>query len=166
MKRFIQRAALVAAMFSCAMFPAAVFANSSWVWISEKRPYDLLPFVIVGTLIVEILAVRYIPNIKKLPKVCGLVILGNLLSFAVPYLLRVPSGVGYSFVENLDSFPSYTVNILFLIMTLAVEVPFLYKFLRKETEHQKRLLITLIAVNVLTTIGVAVTERIFCYGNW
>ncbi|MCI9596086.1 MAG: hypothetical protein HFE75_02075 [Firmicutes bacterium] len=166
MKHVIQRAAVTVAILSCALFPAAVFANSSWVWISEKRPYDLLPFVIAGTLIIEIAVIYRIPKMKKMSKVCGLVILANLLSFAVPYLLRIPSGVGYSFVENLDAFPSYTVNILFLIMTLAVEVPFLYKFLRKDTEKEKTLLLTLIVVNVLTTIGVAVVERIFCYGSW
>lgn len=166
MKHFIQRAAIIAAMFSCVLFPAAVFANSSWVWISETRPYDLLPFVIAGTLIIEIAAIYFIPKTRKPLKVCGLVILANLLSFAAPYLLRMPSGVGYSFVENLDAFPSYTVNVLFLIMTLAVETPLLYRFLRKETEHRKRLLITLIVINVLTTMGVAVVERIFCYGSW
>ena len=32
-------------------FIFSVSANSSWAWISEKRPYDLLPFVALATLI-------------------------------------------------------------------------------------------------------------------
>ncbi len=65
MKHVIQRAAVTVAILSCALFPAAVFANSSWVWISEKRPYDLLPFVIAGTLIIEIAVIYRIPKMKK-----------------------------------------------------------------------------------------------------
>ena len=38
------------------------FANSSWVWISETRPDDLLPFVIAGTLIIEIIEKDYSRN--------------------------------------------------------------------------------------------------------
>ena len=31
--------------------PQVVSANSSWIWISETRPYDLLPIVIILTLL-------------------------------------------------------------------------------------------------------------------
>lgn len=48
------------------LIPMNVQANSSWVWISERRPYDLLPMVIVVTLVIEILGINFVAGIKKL----------------------------------------------------------------------------------------------------
>ena len=153
------------------------FANSSWVWISETRPDDLLPFVITGTLLIEILAVRFVAGIKKIQKVIPVTVIANLVSFAAPYFLMammvqmdnstVPDGETlYTVKETLEKWPTYTVGLSFLIMTLACEMPIVYNALKKETDHHKKLALVIIGANFLTTVLTAVVERTLCYGRW
>lgn len=153
------------------------FANSSWVWISETRPDDLLPFVIAGTLIIEILAVRCVAGIKKLRKIIPVTVIANLVSFAMPYFLvavtvqmeneTVPDGeILYTVEEVLEKWPTYTVGLSFLIMTLACEMPIVYNVLKKETENYKKLAWVIIGSNILTTVLTAIVERTLCYGRW
>ena len=66
-------------------FPLVARADSSWVWITETRPYDVLPFVVVGTLLIETLSIWLIPHTRRLSKVFWVVCLGNGLSYAAPY---------------------------------------------------------------------------------
>jgi len=54
-----------------------VSANSSWHWISKTRPWDVLPFVIIFTLVIEILAIIRFAKIKKLLAVIFTAVLGN-----------------------------------------------------------------------------------------
>jgi len=142
-------------------------ANSSWVWVSETRPYDVLPFVIVITLLVEVLAIRYIANIQNLSAILWRVSLGNALSFAAPYLAVAASSsqMGYSFREMYEHLPHYHVGTVFLLLTLAVELPVVLS-LRKYTEHKKELLFTIVTANVITTVFTAIVERTLCYGRW
>lgn len=153
------------------------YANSSWVWISETRPDDLLPFVIAGTLIIEILAVRCVAGIKKLRKIIPVTVIANLVSFAAPYFLvavtvqmdntTVPDGGTLYTLENtLEKWPTYTVGLSFLIMTLACEMPIVYNALKKDTEHHKKLALVIIGANLLTTVLTAIVERTLCYGRW
>ena len=153
------------------------FANSSWVWISETRPDDLLPFVIAGTLIIEILAVRCVAGIKKLRKIIPVTVIANMVSFAAPYFLvavtvqmdneTVPNGETlYTVEEMLEKWPTYTVGLSFLIMTLACEMPIVYNILKKDTEQRKKLFLVIIGSNLLTTVLTAVVERTLCYGRW
>ena len=153
------------------------FANSSWVWISETRPDDLLPFVIAGTLIIEILAVRCVAGIKKLRKIIPVTVIANLVSFAAPYFLvavtvqmdneTVPNGETlYTVADTLEKWPTYTVGLSFLIMTLACEMPIVYNILKKDTEQRKKLFLVIIGSNLLTTVLTAVVERTLCYGRW
>ena len=83
-------------------FPLVARADSSWVWITETRPYDVLPFVVVGTLLIETLSIWLIPHTRRLSKVFWVVCLGNGLSYAAPYFfpavqpgLFVPKGAEY-----------------------------------------------------------------------
>lgn len=69
------------------MFTLVASANSSWVWITETRPYDVLPFVIIITLIVETLAIDSIARIGKWTKTFFAVLVGNILSFLAPYMI-------------------------------------------------------------------------------
>jgi len=39
--------------------PITACANSSWVWIAETRPIDILPFVVVGTLVFETMVILF-----------------------------------------------------------------------------------------------------------
>ena len=153
------------------------FANSSWVWISETRPDDLLPFVIAGTLIIEILAVRFLAGIKKLRKIIPVTVIANLVSFAMPYFLvavtvrmdnaTVPAGETlYTVEDTLEKWPTYTVGLSFLIMTLDCEIPIVYNALKKETENHKKLALVIAGSNILTTVLTAIVERTLCYGRW
>lgn len=42
----------------CLLLGVRVYANSSWVWISETRPFDVLPWVAAVTILIEAAAVR------------------------------------------------------------------------------------------------------------
>ena len=153
------------------------YANSSWVWISETRPDDLLPFVIAVTLIIEILAVRFVAGIKKFRKIIPVTVIANLISFAAPYFLvavtvqmdntTVPDGgTLYTLEDTLEKWPTYTVGLSFLIMTLACEMPIVYNALKKDTENHKKLALVIIGANLLTTVLTAIVERTLCYGRW
>lgn len=148
----------------CLAVPA--FADSSWVWISETRPYDVLAWVAMATLVIETGIIWYVGKTGKLWKVFGVVVLGNLLSFAAPYVLAACDPI-YPFMQALKSLPIYTVGWVYLLMTLLVELPIEYSLLKKDAgERTRPLLYAVIASNVLTTVMVAVVERIFCYGRW
>lgn len=143
------------------------FADSSWVWISETRPYDVLPWVAIATLIIETGIIWYVGRTGRLLKVFCVVTLGNLLSFAVPYLPVVMDPIHTKLHSALEHWPVYTVGFLYLVITILVELPIEYRLLRGDAgERQKPLLYAVIGSNVLTTVMVAVVERIFCRGHW
>lgn len=149
--------------FSCSV---TVFANSSWRWISETRPYDLLPIVIIMTLVVEVISIHFISRLKNIAKTIFFVVLANILSFLVPYvfLYIVPSL--YSFEQMLEHQPIYNVGFLYLIITLAVEIPTVYFSLRKSAPNPKKTMLTILLSNVVTTILTAVIENTVCKGTW
>ena len=148
----------------------AAYANSSWVWISETRPYDLFPLVVAGTVLLETIAINCIPKLKKPLRVFIVVLLSNLLSFAAAYLLLCLEWVvGFSLypaVDALERGPYYLICMVYLVITLAAELPVVYFSLRKCAESKRMLLLTIVLSNILTTAAVAVTERMICYGRW
>lgn len=151
------------------LFPLTVSANSSWAWISETRPWDILPLVVVVTLILETMAINYIAKIHNLPKVAGMVALGNIVSFAMPYIgtyLLVLTEQNYTFEETLEHMPVYIVGVAYLLTTLLIELPIIYGTLVKQADNSKKLIITVIGVNILTTGLTALAERVFCQGMW
>ncbi len=151
-----------------AAFP--VCADSSWQWISETRPYDLLPPVIAGTLVIEITAVLLALKNRKLWKVLFIVTLANLLSFAAPYLLMYVElrdlGGSQSFVSYLDKFPNYVIGIAYLNLTVLIELPVVWLTLRKDSKNQWWFLVVILAANAVTTGLTYWVERHFCYGRW
>ncbi len=149
-------------------FSFFAFANSSWVWISETRPYDLLPFVAAATLAVETAAYNIFLKVGNWHKVFFGVLTGNLISFAVPYLGYSNTTPYYDMPLGyiLERGPFYTVGAAFLLLTVAVEVPFMYFYLKKHTNDKKLLIAVAILINVVTTVLVAITERLFCHGHW
>jgi len=100
------------------------------------------------------------------------VTLANLASFLLPYLLEALSMMseGFAndlvsgFVENLDSGPAYIVGFMYLVITLIVEIPIVYAVLNNRTGNRKKLLTTIILVNIATTLLVLMIERILCIG--
>lgn len=163
-------------LLSCAFLSAGVFllcgvtvsANSSWVWISETRPYDLLPWVVLVTLAAETVCVDRVPGVKRLPKSFCVVAAANIVSFAAPYLLKYLSWkrYGFGFEKYLDHAPSYIVGAAYGLLTVVVELPIVYNALKKDALDRKKLLVIIIAVNVVTTVIVACFERAFCQGHW
>jgi hypothetical protein len=146
-------------------FPA--FANSSWVWISETRPYDVLPWVVIGTLAIETVSLFLFAKLKKGWKPFIMVTIANAVSFAMPYLLPfILSDSIFPFEYYLEHSPSYTVGLLFCLITVFVELPIVYFTLNNDAPSNKRLFFTIVLSNVVTTALVAITERIFCVGMW
>ena len=52
-KRYNSFSAFVVCIIFSLAFPMHAYADSSWHWISDTRPYDVLPYVIVMTLAIE-----------------------------------------------------------------------------------------------------------------
>ena len=168
MNRYKAVSGTATAVLLISMFSLTAFANSSWVWISETRPYDVLPFVAAATLAIETVAINLFLKIGKWHKVFTGVLIGNLISFAVPY-------IGYSnttpyydmpLSQILERGPFYTVGGAFLVITVAVELPFMYLWLKKDVQNKKLLILVTILANVVTTAMVAIVERLFCEGHW
>lgn len=152
----------------CFGFTVTAFANSSWVWITESRPYDVLPFVIVFTLVAETYTIAYFSKIESKSKVFVPVLIGNALSYAMPYIAYSNSLYGevYGLKHALDHSPYYTVGVYFLVMTIVAELPVVYLALRKKAENKKTLAICIVAINALTTLALALIERFICRGQW
>lgn len=102
-----------------------VYANSSWYWISTTRPYDVLPYVAAITLVAETLAVNYICHIRRPVKVFLVMLLGNLVSFCIPYIgalldpvFHIPGHPWQSVLMYAESLPFYTVGAFYLLLTI------------------------------------------------
>lgn len=149
------------------LIPQVAFADSSWYWISEKRPWDILPWVAISTILIETLAIWLIPKTKQFIKTTGIVIVANLVSFLLPYgILAVGNSWYGTFQDILNSGPMYIVSLMFLILTLAAELPIVYKVLKPHVEKDKVLLWTIIFSNAATTAMVAIIERLITEGAW
>lgn len=159
--------AILAVLFSLLLSTTA-FADSSWVWISETRPHDVLPWVAIATLAIETWMLCHFCKIDKTFKVFCIVVLGNLLSFSAPYVMAALDEVHADFLFSLEHWPYYITGTAGLLVTVAVELPVEYSLLKKQVPEQRQthLLSMVIAANVLTTVMVAIVERIFCRGHW
>ena len=168
MKKYKSTSAFIISLFFIQLFNLIAFANSSWFWISETRPFDILPWVAIGTLIIETISLIVFAKIKNGFMVFTFVTIANLLSFAAPYLflLLVPNAIGYTFEMFIENTPSYTIGFLYYATTVLVELPIIYFSLSKYASSIKRFVITVICSNTVTTILVAIIERIFCVGRW
>lgn len=150
-------------------FTLTACANSSWVWISETRPYDVLPFVAVATLIIETAAINIFLKVENWHKTFVGVLIGNLISFAVPYIgysNTTPYAGYYTLGQILNRGPFYTVGGAFLLITLLVELPFMYFWLKKDVKNKRLLVIVTVLANVVTTAMVALCERLLCEGYY
>lgn len=152
--------------------PTAALANSSWHWFTKTRPHDLLPLAIILTVTIEICALVRFGGVKSKRWAAGSVIAANLVSFLLPWAFQYH----VFFYEHWNSYmgfdaflsktPHYQVTVLFLHLTLLMEIPTLYLLLKKRSADKKRLLLTAIGMNVVTTVLCAVMERALCRGQW
>lgn len=166
----------LSAFFLCSIsvmliFPLNVFANSSWHWVTDTRPYYILPFAIIVTLAIETLAIKFIAKVPNIAKVFCFVVIGNIISFLAPYVYASVIGVitdtpwvDLEYMVTQTEF--YTVGTIFLILTVIAELPVVYFSLRKEAKSKLALTLTIIGANVVTTGAVALIERLLCHGEW
>lgn len=170
MKYKVLSIAIISGLLSMFMVSTA-YANSSWHWLTTS-PMTVLPFAIIFTLLIETGAISKFNNIYNTKQVFAIVSLANLLSFLAPYLIRayrfIPTSGGYSISAAFDKGPYYIVLSGYLLLTLIVELPLVYLYLRKEVANSKKgkLIKTIIISNVITTLAVAICERFICIGQW
>ena len=165
MKKRITRV-IVITCFVFLIIPQAVFADSSWCWLTDTRPFDILPPVALATIVIEVLAIWLIPNTGKLMKTAVAVILANAASFLLPYALLLNDPVYPKFDDMLNAGPNYIVGAGFVILTLVLEIPIVYNLLKKHVDNKKKLLWSIIGSNIVTTAMVAVIERMVTNGYW
>ena len=164
-KRNILNPALIIALIT--LFPSKVFADSSWIWISEKKPFDILPWVAIGTILIEWLSIWLIPKTGHCLRVLGIVMIANAASFILPYVFLKSELSWYgTFDHILDSGPNYIVSGVFLLLTIIIEMPIVYNVLKSNVQSKRMLQITIIVSNIITTAGVAVIERLITEGHW
>jgi hypothetical protein len=169
----VQRLVKVSILLSSfIIFHNTVYANSSWHWLTAS-PRELLPYVIVLTLGIEIAGLLIFGTLNRdlITKVKAAIIvtIANMVSFLLPYIIRAIQFRGVSSEPWYDSFtkgPYYIVLTGYLFLTLVIEVPMVYVYVRKFSQNRRVLLATITLVNVITTILVAGLERTFLKGQW
>ena len=168
-KNSIQLRALRVIALSCLMLlilAQAVLADSSWCWLTDTRPFDILPPVALATIVIEVLSIWLIPHTGKLIKTSVAVILANAASFLLPYALLLEDPVYPRFDDVLNAGPNYIVGFGFVVLTLLIEIPVIYNLLKKHVDSRKKLLWSIIGSNIVTTAMVAVIERMVTDGYW
>ena len=118
----------------------AVYADSSWIWL--------------------------IPHTGKFIKTAVVVIIANAVSFLLAYALLLGHTIYPKFNDVLNSGAYYIVGAELVILTLAIEMPIVYNLLKKEVSSKKKLIWSIIGSNIVTTVMVAVIERIVTEGYW
>lgn len=146
-----------------------VYINSSWHWLTTS-PMTILPFAIIITLLIEIISISKFNDINNIKKVSIVITLANLLSFLAPYLERayrfIPTSGGYSLSGAFNKGPYYIILAGYLLLTILIELPTVFLFLQKTASNRKKLILTIICSNIITTGIVAILERLICIGRW
>lgn len=160
---------------TCVILPSTVFANSSWRWLTDD-PLTILPLAVIFTLLVEIFAIYLCNKTTKLKLWrVGLVVTGaNLASFLLPYLflgfeahhLTYTSNIFEAIQYMMEKGPYYIVGFVFLFLTLVIEGPVVYFALKNSIKNEKKLIISIVVVNCITTLAVAIVEHVICRGQW
>lgn len=149
-------------------FSVRAFANSSWHWLTDAEPYMLLPLAVIATLVIEVLLISRFLEKGETAKTIFFVVVANIVSFLLPYAINGASCLreGFDFTYFLSGSPAYTVGFLYLALTLISEIPIVYNGLKKSATDKSKFLKSVFVANCLTTVLVAVLERIICRGSW
>ena len=154
--------ATVAALLLCAFPLCAQATGNSWTWTTDGRPFSFLPAFALGALALETLLLLTIAPGQKKTKVFGVLCLGNLVTFLLPYLLRY---LGEVYVITSPS-DHYVVGVLFLVVLLLGELTVEYNLLNRDGTPKRRLLVGLLVANAVSTAGIALLERLAFPGYW
>ncbi|KJF28202.1 hypothetical protein TZ02_05060 [Clostridium aceticum] len=152
-----------------------VYANSSWRWLTSS-PKELLPIAIIFTLAIEYIGILSLGKLHLIKweriKIFGIIVLANIASFILPYIIRaytlrpISGGWVNAWRDAFTKGPYYIVLFGYLFLTLLVEVPIVYGFLKKYTLSKKFLMSLIILLNIITTCIVAIIERTLYHGQW
>ena len=149
-----------------------VSANSSWHWVTGS-PMKALPLAVILTLAIETLGILRFGKIRDRLRTFVVVAFANIVSFVAPYIYSASrllrfygSGWLYPWERAFNNGPNYIIRFAYLLLTLCVEVPLVYFLLKNYSKNKKMFLLSIIIVNVVTTISVAVLERLLCRGKW
>lgn len=169
MKKYGIRTSILLVPIVVFCFPAAVYANSSWHWVTAS-PMTLFPFAVLLTLFLETMAIAKFGRVKNPKKVFLVVAAANLLSFLAPYIERayrfIPTSGGFRLWSAFEKGPYYMVLSGYLLLTVIIELPVVYLLLRKESGSRKWLAGSILVSNIVTTLAVAIIERLACIGSW
>ncbi len=150
-------------------FLTTAYANSSWIWLTDN-PLTILPYAIIFTLIVEIIAVIKIGKVKNYKRACLIILIEKLSSFILPYVFLafefLPFSNTLSISYSVDNGPYYIVLTGYLMMTLLIELPMTYFLLEKSSLNKKRLIFSIVVSNIVTTLVIGIIERMICIGHW
>jgi ABC-type uncharacterized transport system fused permease/ATPase subunit len=151
-----------------------LIANSSWYWLTDPPLTSLLPFAIIFTLAVETIAIIIFGKATKKIKAFCVVLMANILSFASSFIDPISKqmllydysiNLSFDLIEQSVKYSQYyIVAFWYLILTLVVEMPVVYFLLRKDTSYRKRLILSILISNIITTAAVAICERVFYIG--
>ena len=145
-----------------------------WVWLSDNRPWDIFPWLVTGTIIVETIAIWLfpktgIPKLELLIRVALTVAAANLFSFLLPYYVFYGADLNMyytNFQEYIEVGYGYFVGTFYVLLTFLVEAPLVAFSLFFCTEKRKTLFITVFASNIITTAMVALIERAYAPLTW
>ncbi len=164
--------ALLCCILLIVLYPESVLANSSWHWVTVS-PMTVLPIAIILTLAIEWLGITIFGKVSEIVRTFIIVTIANIASFIAPYIYSTfklnrfyGSGLFYAWERAFNNGPNYLIRLVYLLLTLCIEVPLVYFLLKNRSSDKKRLLLVTIAVNVITTIVIAVLERFLCQGQW
>ena len=65
-----------------------------------------------------------------------------------------------------EDLPQYIIGPFYYVLTIGIELPIVYFFIKKESTNKKRLVNTIIIVNLITTLITFIIERLICKGTW
>ena len=127
------------------MCPKIVYANSSWRRISKTRPYDILPFVIIITLVIETFGICYICKIKSKIKSFIVISFANLTSFVLPEVINyfnpsfkyIDLPLREAYFAGKEHWPQYTIGPFYYVLTIGIELPIVY-FLSKKNQQTRK----------------------------
>lgn len=145
--------------------PQCALANSSWHWLTNRTPLNVLPFAILVTILIEFCSIKRFNFIRNTVKVFLVVCFANLVSFLLPYAYILFPSL-YTMEETIRHTPVYVIGFGYFVLTLAAEIPIAYNSLKEDARSRKVLFLTIILVNALTTYLVFLAERKISPGSW
>ncbi|MBQ5399060.1 MAG: hypothetical protein IIU14_06475 [Ruminococcus sp.] len=151
--------AVISSVLLTLSFTLTASANSIWNEKIESFPYEWYWLaVICATLLIEF-AVIFAVVRKKPAIVLGAAALANAASFLIPRIvISAFAGAGSLYLGGYYHLADW-VSVIFLIVTLAIEMPILWSMLKKYVKSVPTLLFMTFVANFVTTVGYVIVEK-------